>query len=246
MPFCIKVFNSKKHFFNKRVTVVGPADSAFKIELGDFIDSFDYVIRFNKALFTWSQENEKYLGKKTDILVHNFYENIDKGGGGPLDIELFDQMGVKYLLNPKYNKEGWRMMFNFFFKHLKPYVIFVLGPKTSNNCLSYFTYPVRPTMGFFSLFMVLQSNCREIFITGFTFFKTPYAKGYRDNLLDLKENEKHIRDQGQHLPQLEFELFCSLLQTCVCKNIYVDEVLYSILIEEAPEIVSKVKVYNEN
>src|SRR5690348_8693302 len=106
MPFRVRIFRPDRVFRNKRVAIVGPADSAYQQENGAFIDGFDYVIRLNKALVTWNKDNEKYLGRRTDILLHNFHENMDSGGGGPLDWTLFKRFGVRYLIQPRFDKDG--------------------------------------------------------------------------------------------------------------------------------------------
>lgn len=37
------------------------------------------------------------------------------------------------------------------------------------------------------------------------FFRTPYAQDYRDHLIDMKANQKHIYKQGLHDPELELK-----------------------------------------
>ena len=53
----------------------------------------------------------------------------------------------------------------------------------------------------------LIADFDKLYISGFTFFKTPYAKGYRDNLLDMEINDKHIKAHGLHSPDLELKCF---------------------------------------
>src|SRR5690606_996488 len=90
---CAKIFNPIDFFSNKRVAIVGPADSAYERENGDYIDAFDYIIRINKAPSSWIRENEKFTGTRTDIWYHSFFEN-EESGGGPLSPELLKERGI--------------------------------------------------------------------------------------------------------------------------------------------------------
>lgn len=242
MPFKIRVFNPKKVFLNKRVVVVGPADSAFDKENGKVIDGYDFVVRMNKSLVTWNPNNQQYLGTRTDVLFHNFYENMDSGGGGPLDWNVFKKFGVKYLIQPRFDKEGWQLMFNYFKKYLNVREsIYMFSYKNYKKIVNQFG-DYHPTRGFYALNSVLQSSCKEIFITGFTFFKTPYAEGYRDNIRDMKANEKHIQDQGVHNVDLEYNNFLKLLKNTPTQNIKVDEKLYAIIKSDSQELADKVEI----
>ena len=195
----------------------------------------------NKALVTWNAENEKFLGSRTDILVHNFHENMNSGGGGPLDLNLFKKFGVQYLIQPRFDKKGFHWIFNYFKKYLNTGDnIYILAYSYSKKISGWFGN-YHPTRGFYVLYSALAASCEEVFITGFTFFKTPYAKGYRDNIRDLKENNNHIRNQGFHNPDLEYENFIKLLHKTPCKKIVVDEKLYEILKYDSPEVLRKVK-----
>jgi len=88
---------------------------------------------------------------------------------------------------------------------------------------------LKPTVGFTALVSALESECEELFITGFTFFKTPYAKGYRDHLIDLGENKKHFKKQGIHDADLEYKLFKTYLKDSKCKLVTLDNKLTQIL-----------------
>lgn len=226
MLFGLKNFNAKRILKNKRVAIVGPADSAYEAENAAYIDSFDYVIRINKAIVNWKPENEKYIGTKTDILLHNFLEN-EKTGGGILDFELFEKYGIKYVLNPIPIYFGFRNIFNFYKKYSKSYKTYIGYKPVYKKYIERFK-PQRPTTGFSGLMMVLESDFKEFFITGITFFKTPYKEGYRDQLNDLKANEDHMKKENLHLPDVEFDVFLDFLNSHK-KKIIVDQKLYDIL-----------------
>jgi hypothetical protein len=241
MPFRVRIFRPDRVFRNKRVAIVGPADSAYEQENGAFIDGFDYVIRLNKALVTWNKDNEKYLGKRTDILLHNFHENMDSGGGGPLDWELFRSFGVRYLIQPRFDKDGWRLMFNYFKKHLVTNSAIYVFPYGYYKRITRLFDHYHPTRGFYALNSVLTAQCAEVFITGFTFFKTPYAKGYRDNIRDMNANKEHILKQGLHDINLEYTNFLKSVRETPITKIIVDAKLYDILEADVPELAKRVK-----
>ena len=229
----VKRFRANKIFKNKRVVIIGAADSAFRYKLKSYIEDFDFIIRLNKAIVSWNPDHDEYVGKRTDILFHGFVENMDRGGGGPLDLALFKKFGVKYLVQPRFDRDGVRNMINFYKKYLaKDVTTYALGFKDYRKIkVKFGNY--HPTKGFNALNTVLESNCKEVAIIGFTFFKTPYAVGYRDNIRDVESNLKHIADQGLHDVDKEYQNFLKLVEKFyTTKKIWVDPVLYEILLQE--------------
>src|SRR5688572_17597507 len=84
----------------KRVAIIGAANSTQGLAKGNYIDSFDIVIRLNKAPFVLSKGLQKEdIGSKADILFHSFFEN-EVFGGGPINLELYQQLNIKYIINP--------------------------------------------------------------------------------------------------------------------------------------------------
>ena len=245
MPFKVRVFRPEKIFKGKRVAIIGAADSAFDKENGAYIDGFDYVVRVNKSLITWNKENEKYLGTKCDVLIHSFRENIDRGGGGKLDWGVFNEHGVQYLVQPRSDKSGIRNLYNYFKKYLNVNKQIYICSRSYYSEVSRRFKEYHPTKGFCGLDIVLDSYCSEVFITGFTFFKTPYATGYRDELVDVASNEKHIREQGVHSQELEFLNFLEILTNTNADRVVVDSTLYKILSFEAPDLINRVKLVND-
>lgn len=237
--FSVRNFKGSKVFYGKKIAVVGAADSLFEKENGSFIDSFDLVVRLNKAVFCWQEDMVTFTGHRTDILVHNLYENTDKGGGGPLDFSLFKKHKVSWVLNPKYTVEGFRCAYNYYKKYLLPNNLFFLDRKTSKDCMRLFPPGIKPTMGFFALFTLLQSDFKELFITGFTFFRSPYAMGYRDGRSD---NDNRPVVQGRHLPDLEYKLFCDLLSEINDRRIFLDSRLYEIIRAEGIPMTSNIQI----
>jgi len=211
MFFSTKIFHPEDVFKGKRVAVIGAADSAFEKENGDYIDAFDVIVRVNKAPHSWSPEKAKFIGSHTDVLFHSFYENTDSGGG-PIDFELYEQQGIKYIVNPNHNIKGLRTHLNYYKRNLNNNLTYILARSFSEKITKNFGKWI-PTIGFSALQTVLNSKCKEVYITGFTFFKTPYAADYRNQLTNMEANQEHIKNQGLHNPDLELAQFIKQTET---------------------------------
>jgi hypothetical protein len=212
----------------KRIAIVGPASSAINTNRGEFIDGYDVVIRVNKsALVVRDGKFKKDIGSKMDILCHSFFEN-EFSGGGPLDFDLYDRLGTKYVINPIPTFFGKRVTFNFYKKYLLRRTVYSLPLEPYQEAVKAFGQ-FRPTTGFCALKLALESDFKELFITGFTFFKTPYGDGYRDSLKDVAVNQKYIKDSNMHSPDIEYEEFKKMLGKNASKNIMVDRDLRLIL-----------------
>lgn len=200
-----KIFKPQDIFSGKRVAVIGAADSAFEREMGGLIDDYDIIVRVNKAPHSWTPKKAKFIGSRTDVLFHSFFEN-NESGGGPIDFKLYERQGIKYVVNPNLNKMGLVAHLNYFKRNGIKRTTYLLSRSFYNEINEGFG-KVIPTVGFYALSTLLKSECKEIYISGFTFFKTPYANDYRNHLLDMNENQKHLKQQGMHDPELEFQLF---------------------------------------
>ena len=70
----------QNYLIGKRVALVGPAEYLSKLKNGEYIDSFDIVVRVNRG----TEVIEKYqssIGKRTDILYNCLIKSPDNGGG---------------------------------------------------------------------------------------------------------------------------------------------------------------------
>lgn len=200
-----RIFNPQEHLAGKRIAVVGPADSAFEKPMGDYINGFDYVIRINKAPHSLSESKMPFIGNRTDVLFHSFFEN-NETGGGPIDFDLYKEQGVKFLINPNNCVFGLRAHLAYFKRNSYEDPTFLLPWNFYHQLRKNFGEYV-PTVGYSALYTALHSGAKEVYITGFTFFKTPYMSDYRDHLKDVDTNQKHIKDHGMHNPDLELSEF---------------------------------------
>ncbi|MFN4006509.1 MAG: hypothetical protein ACK4HE_03255 [Chitinophagaceae bacterium] len=223
---------SPNEFKNKRIAIIGPASSAYSTGKGKWIDNFDIVVRVNKApklLIEAKFTND--IGIKCDVLFHSFFENTEKGGG-PLDFKLFDSLKIKYVVNPIPGYFGWRVIFNFYKKYLLKRSVYTLPSKYMKPLLQY-TMPYRPTTGLSALYFLMEQDFLELYISGFTFFKTPYGDGYRDALKDINVNKAFIDKEKQHNIDLEFSAFLAAYHKHIKagKRIVGDDVLGQIIKE---------------
>lgn len=222
-----KKFKPKGHFRNKRVVIIGAADSAFEKENGDYINNFDYIIRVNKAPHSLSPDKYKFIGNRTDVLFHSFFE-LTEGGGGVIDWDLYKTQGVKYVVNPNNDLNGKIAHLNYHKRHFHNEITYLLPEPFYKKLKKNFGKWV-PTVGYSALYTVLNSGSKEVYITGFTFFKTPYADDYRDDLKDVEKNTQFIKKQGFHNPDLELEQFMKELEKNKETNVVMDDALYSIV-----------------
>lgn len=205
MTSSTNIFKPEEHFKNKRVAVIGAADSAFAEEKGDYINDFDYVIRINKAPHSLTSEKAKFVGNRTDVLFHSFYENTESGGG-PIDFDLYAKQGVKFLVNPNSDMEGLKTHLVYYKRNLNDQPTYLLPIGFYSKLRKNFGKWV-PTVGYSALYTAMNSGAKEVYVTGFTFFKTPYADDYRDHVKDMEKNNKFIEKQGLHNPDLELMEF---------------------------------------
>jgi hypothetical protein len=212
----------------KRIAIVGAASSAYNTDKGDYIDSFDFVIRINKAPHQLKDGKfKKDIGTKANILFHSFFEN-QQSGGGPLDITLYDALGIEYIINPISAYSGFRVTFNFYKKYLIGRKVYHL-PSGNYRIIKAGLQDYLPTIGFCALKTAMEGEFSELYITGFTFFKTAFGAGYRDDMKEAHQVQKYIADKGLHNPDLEFKSFVSTLAKHRSKNIVMDDVLKSIV-----------------
>jgi hypothetical protein len=147
----------KEWFYQKRVAIVGNAESLFHKEYGPEIDSHDVVVRLNKAAMLYERfDAEKSHGKRTDIwmfwrtaeyqkLFNDIDQNIKKMHMGHQDrnrinIKQIDHVYPDELYKPLKQKAG---------KH--------------NN----------PTTGFMAIDYILYCQPIHLSIYGFDWKETP-------------------------------------------------------------------------
>jgi len=197
-------------FKDKRVVIVGGADSVLKEKKGNYIDDFDVVVRINKGVEVIESQKD-YVGTKTDFLFHAFFDNKNEVGHSPITLELWEKENVKNLVytnNHKCSKDGMYNFLNFIWKSkgkLKCTEVPQNLYKKNNNAIK----PFWPTTGFIAINTVFNCKPKEIYITGITFFKTPHNTAYRKE--NIEEFQKMFKEKsGSHNPNAEYEFIKEL------------------------------------
>lgn len=196
-------------FKDKRVAIVGGADSVLKEKLGGYIDGFDVVVRINKGVEIIAAQSE-YVGERTDVLFHSFLEIAPHLGGSPITPGLWHERNVKILLFALNYEYGWNILklFLLFLKNTKRKFKFSQLSKDLYLKNVAVVQPNGPTTGFIAINTVFNCQPKELYITGITFFKTPHNTEYRsvsDDFLKKTLNVNNIHDaelEYQHVKDL--------------------------------------------
>ena len=196
-------------FKGKRVAIIGGADSAYKEKLGEYIDSFDVVVRINNGVRVIDKYHE-YVGKRTDFLFHSFYTEEDEGKS-PIEVDLWRNKNVKNLIfsySIEFLDYGRKYSNNF---------MKVTKGKYNYSCVNYkqtlenreLVYPTNPTTGIIAINTIMACHPKLIYITGITFFRTPHLSDYRDVGLHIwRENVKS--GKSAHNFDIEYKAFKKL------------------------------------
>lgn len=202
----IKIKELKKYLENKTVIIVGPAeynteDSKYSSHIdynnkGEFIDSFDIVVRCNKG-HNMIKEPTKF-GSRTDILYHCVSQTEYDGG----KIDSNNSKFVRLAYPPLNNKEspsfpyGNRNQYKEI-NHSDNKISYVLKQ-------SYIKFEneleTRPNCGTIAIWDLLQHNIKSLYVTGFTLWQTKYSELYKKTepekiLQDMKRYNTHDQEK---------------------------------------------------
>jgi hypothetical protein len=191
----------------KKVALVAPGKSLEGKGQGSFIDSFDVVVRINRAL-SLSKELSKDLGSRTDIL----YNCLDfcPEAGGPIDPKTWLDLGVKYVCSTYPKSE------------------FFTRPELSNGLDKYIPtrwmpdevyYPIRrgikgrPNSGTTSLVDLLSFDIKSVRLFGIDFFRTLYIDEYSKKATRRSDFEKFLKTNpsDRHDPDSQYLFFKNTL-----------------------------------
>ena len=192
--------NFLKYLKGKNVCLVGPAPSIKQLgDQSDLIDSYDVVVRINKAL-PIPESIVHCSGTKTDVLYNCL--NDDPESGGYLHIPYLENE-IDWLVCPYPNKSP-------FFIDIKKFIS--MNNERVNFChfdLEYYNkleleMGTRPNSGVLAILDLLSADIKSLHITGITFFRGGYISEYRD--YSEKQVLKRMRNHGNHKqePQLKY------------------------------------------
>ena len=224
---------------NKRVVICGPAPYLNNMKNGKNIDNYDTVVRVNRGHNL--TKNPQIFGNRTDILYHCLSENKENGGKITNDmynhfkliVSAFPRLSPKDRTSfPKGNIQQFRNFKQKFKNKLS--VIgkhFYLNLEKKIGC--------RPNTGIIAILHILRHNPKELYLTGFTFFKDGYSSLYRNSIDGKKITEKNSNKavikrmancnfKGRHNQFLMFRHLRNIISKKI-KNIKLDEELIKIL-----------------
>ncbi|WP_026452241.1 glycosyltransferase family 29 protein [Aequorivita capsosiphonis] len=197
-------------FSNKRIALIGGADSVLQQKHGDFIDDFDVVVRINKGVELIDKQKD-YVGTKTDILFHSFLDNSKEIGSSPITVDLWKKHKVQHIVYSKNYRIAEEGIYDIILFGKKS------GGKTKFSNLPKDLYmkslealaPQCPTTGFIAINTILNCKPKELYISGITFFKTPHNGIYRPQ--NIEEFKKHFNNSPKsHNPEREYAYFKNL------------------------------------
>ena len=207
----------KVHDFvkNKTAIIVGPSASLKGSNMGEFIDSFNVVVRLNNY-FKIDEKDEKDIGKRTDILYHCFGLGDNKDKADPNEWKE-----IKYIIfcnkpeNQKLKLKKFLEKFN--------YYNFYIQEESFLNKIQMKTNLHLHT-GVTSIFHLLSLPFKEVHALGFSF--------YRDTYIGIKEEwskEKSIKHSKNVGHDIEKELKFFLNEIKNYNNFYPHGILEDII-----------------
>jgi hypothetical protein len=206
----------KKYLAGKRVVLVGPSDTVLKEKNGDCIDSYDVVVRLNRAV-SHLEGQEEYIGNRTDILYACFstgYINASHPRTGKLEVDyrLWEQNKIKFVSTTYPESEDF---YNASVAHN-------VHDTLNNSNVNVRLIPNEPyystkhnigchlNSGMVAICDLLSSDLAELYITGIDFYRSLYQTGYetfskQDIIQMFRHNSKH--DPDKQFRHFKYNLF---------------------------------------
>jgi hypothetical protein len=206
----IKEQKFKDFLKDKRVVVVGPSKTIENSNNGELIDSYDLVVRLNRAL-SHLDKDSKDIGSRTDILyaclsTGQVGQPHPKTGRVEVDAKAFEESGVK-IISCCFPREVN------FFNTIQPNINYLL----ENTNIDIRIPPAEAYMklqtevdchlnsGFAGVCDLLETDLKELKLIGVDFHRTTYMSEYEDftweSLCDMHKNH------SQHDPDKQFKYF---------------------------------------
>ena len=175
---------------DKKVIIVGPAPEPEYTEgFGEFIDSFDVVVRVNRG-WRMSEDSPSIFGLRTDILYHCW--DPDPENGDVIDFSFLRTAGCRAIISPypTVHNPGLRdNMFHYDYRFkCKKWLLSQNGGIDYCEVGSEFYFALdgamntRPNSGTAAFLHLLQSSLSSLHIVGFSFFKKGYVSSYRKSI----------------------------------------------------------------
>lgn len=191
---------------NKRVILIGPANTVSDDLQGLDVDTFDIIVRLNNGI-QLARENPALLGSRTDILIHNMNETGPRSAGEiPASLLLLHR--VRYCVFPHWGFKGSKA--RFFKKRAElaslPQIETAVFPRAFCEKVRRDLGDHQPTIGTSAILFLLTCKVKELQIQGFTFFQTAYVPGYNDEVVTPEDARKWVAASAVHDPAQEKRL----------------------------------------
>lgn len=218
----------------KRVALVAPSKSILNFENGQMIESYDVVVRLNKALPV-PKNLAKHIGSRTDVL-YNSLNISDYPNENNITDTFLRYENVKYLCSPyppiipfKDDIDRFLSGNRYPFHHIDLAIFNKLERKLGT----------RPYTGVAAIVDLLNQGVSELFITGMTFFLDNYYKEYRNvSMTQVKEHTNSTYHKPK--PQIRFVRQLSLADD----RIKIDPVMEAILYNDYTTVLEKMSKFN--
>lgn len=197
-----KKFND--YLKNKSVIIVGPSPYLIGKGRGEYIDSFDIVIRMNKG-WKIAQDRVKDYGSKTNIRWHCMMEHPNNGG--PFEIDNMLDYGVEWLASQFPRNLDYFHNDNIKFE-------FQNKDKINFHCFSDLIYflnihralETRPNVAPTAIFELINYDVKNLHLAGVSFFKDGWDSGYKeDSYISNTATIGHSQEPQMHLLKLILE-----------------------------------------
>lgn len=217
---------------DKKVVIVGPSPSLEESGKGDWIDSFDIVVRINKA-FPVEEEMTKDIGTRTDIHYHCLC--TDMHCGGPVfyqemkESNVFVSCPYPKWVRPfhsdvtRFEKDNkkWDLGFHVLDTDYYMGIAEMLGTRANSGTLT--------------ILDLLCYDVKELHITGFTWFRDGWRKSYKDHTeIFGKSKGKELEEKwlkgefdGNHVQKPQEDLVREIYLND--NRVFIDDVMKEIL-----------------
>lgn len=193
----------EEYLKGRSVALVAGGSSLVGKNLGTVIDSFDVVVRMNRAL-PIVQEKTSDLGTRTDILYNCL--DCDPAAGGPIVPMLWMNCGVKYVCSTYPKSE------RFTFPQRSAGLENFLPTRWIDDGPYYRMKEQikgRPNSGTSTLVDLLSFDINEVHLFGMDFHRTLYDRDYYDGGEDVVAFEKLLSTNpvDRHDPDSQYLFF---------------------------------------
>lgn len=160
--------------YQKNVVIVGPSNYLTDMNLGDFIDNYQVVVRIKKGSPIPDILYNDY-GKKTDILYTNLRMDNNTNSLQLEDLLLMKKEGVQHICYPypteKNNLIDYRFRKNWKLnsKNVSSISHLINTINLNDFLLIQKLINTRPTTGLLAIMDILKYNPKELLVIGFTF-----------------------------------------------------------------------------